>query len=82
VAFQDAPGHGIRRSPGDICSYDFFARCPHRLACVRCPFYVPKDSTKGQLLAVRDGIGQMLEQLDLTDEERQALEATATPSPP
>lgn len=24
------------------CSYDFFAKCPHRLACARCPFYVPR----------------------------------------
>lgn len=56
------------------CSYDFFARCPHRLACARCPFYVPKDSTRGQLLAVKDGIDQMLERLDLTDDEREALE--------
>jgi hypothetical protein len=33
-----------------FCTYDFFARCPHRLACARCPFYLPKDSGKGQLL--------------------------------
>ncbi|MCM8556162.1 tyrosine-type recombinase/integrase [Streptomyces sp. STCH 565 A] len=56
------------------CSYDFFAKCPHRLACARCPFYVPKESTRGQLLAVKDGINQMLERLDLTDDEREALE--------
>ncbi|MEV5872489.1 site-specific integrase [Streptomyces tendae] len=56
------------------CSYDYFAKCPHRLACPRCPFYVPKQSSRGQLLAVRDGIDQMLEQLDLTDDERDALE--------
>jgi len=56
------------------CSYDFFAKCPHRLACARCPFYLPKDSSQGQLLAVKDGIEQMLEQLDLTDEEREALQ--------
>ncbi|MFC8350746.1 tyrosine-type recombinase/integrase [Streptomyces sp. NPDC057280] len=56
------------------CSYDFFAKCPHRLACARCPFYVPKQSARGQLLAVKDGIDQMLEQLNLTDDEREALE--------
>ncbi|MEU9344148.1 hypothetical protein AB0D74_23405 [Streptomyces sp. NPDC048278] len=56
------------------CSYDFFAKCPHRLACARCPFYVPKESTRGRLLEVKNGIEQMLEQLDLTDDERQALE--------
>ncbi|MGW7072619.1 tyrosine-type recombinase/integrase [Streptomyces sp. NPDC054872] len=54
---------------------------PHRLACARCPFYVPKQSTRGQLLAVQDGIDQMLERLDLTNDEREALEATAKQSP-
>lgn len=42
------------------CSYDFFAKCPHRMACARCPFYVPKESTKCQLLAVKDGINKVL----------------------
>lgn len=55
------------------CTYDFFAKCPHRLACAR-PFYLPKQSSAGQLLAVKDGIGQLLEQLELTDDERAALE--------
>ncbi|MEV5757034.1 hypothetical protein AB0L61_09750 [Streptomyces tendae] len=44
------------------------------MACARCPFYVPKQSSQGQLLAVKDGIDQMLERLDLTDDERVALE--------
>ena len=57
-----------------FCTYDFFARCPHRLACARCPFYLPKESGKGQLLAVKEGIGRMLERVDLTDEERAVLE--------
>ncbi len=52
----------------------FFAECPHRLACARCPFYLPKQSSAGQLLAVKDGVDQMLEQLVLTDDERAALE--------
>ncbi|MEU3616836.1 hypothetical protein ABZ725_31715 [Streptomyces sp. NPDC006872] len=45
---------------------------PHRPP--HCPFYVPKQSTRGQLLAVKDGIDQMLERLDLTDDAREALE--------
>ncbi|WP_238598466.1 tyrosine-type recombinase/integrase [Saccharothrix sp. ALI-22-I] len=56
------------------CTYDFFAKCPHRLACARCPFYLPKQSSTGQLLAVKDGVEQMLERLTLTDDERAALE--------
>ncbi|MFI1031319.1 hypothetical protein [Streptomyces sp. NPDC020951] len=38
------------------------------------PRLAPKDSTGGRLLAVKDGIDQMLEQFALTDEERAALE--------
>jgi integrase len=34
-------GHGY-------CTDRFFSRCPHRMACARCGYYVPKDSTKGQ----------------------------------
>ncbi|WP_026405399.1 hypothetical protein [Actinomadura rifamycini] len=56
------------------CAYDFFAKYPHRLACARCTFYLPKHSHAGQLLAVKDGINQMLEQVDLTEDEREALE--------
>jgi hypothetical protein len=44
------------------------------MVCARCPFYVPKESTKGQLLTVKEGINRMLEQVDLTDDEREALE--------
>lgn len=56
------------------CTYDFFAKCPHRLACARCPFYLPKESSAGRLLEVKDGVEQMLERLTLTDDERAALE--------
>jgi hypothetical protein len=39
-------GHGY-------CSYSFFEQCQHRMACARCDFYTPKDSTKAQLLEAR-----------------------------
>ena len=29
-------GHGL-------CSYDFFEQCPHRMACAKCSFYLPKE---------------------------------------
>jgi hypothetical protein len=56
------------------CTYDFFAKCPHRLACARCPFYLPEQSSVGQLLSVKDDVDQMLERLTLTGDERAALE--------
>jgi hypothetical protein len=44
------------------CSYDFFAKCPHRLAFANAPSYLPEQPNAGQLLAVKDGIDRMLEQ--------------------
>jgi integrase len=32
-------GHGY-------CTYSFFEQCPHRMACPRCDFYVPKGSLR------------------------------------
>ena len=36
-------GHGY-------CTYDFFDQCPHRMACAKCSFYMPKASSQVQLL--------------------------------
>lgn len=54
------------------CSYDFFEQCPHRLACARCNFYIPKDSSKGQLLESRESIQRLLREAPLREEERAA----------
>jgi integrase len=42
-------GHGY-------CGYSFFEQCPHRMACARCDFYVPKDSSKAQLLEAKSNL--------------------------
>ena len=60
-------GHGY-------CSYSFFEQCPHRMACARCDFYIPKPSSEAQLLEVKDGIQRMLVEIPLTDDERAAVE--------
>src|SRR5205823_8924224 len=56
------------------CTYSFFEQCPHRMACARCDFYVPKDSTRAQLLEARENLQRMLAQIPLTDDERAAVE--------
>lgn len=56
------------------CSYEFFDQCPHRMACVRCDFYVSKDSANGQWLETRDGLLKMLQEIPLSDEERAAVD--------
>jgi integrase len=60
-------GHGY-------CTYTFFEQCPHRMACARCDFYLPKNSTKSQLLEAKDNLQQMLAMIPLNDEERAAVE--------
>ncbi|MFF3159216.1 tyrosine-type recombinase/integrase [Streptomyces sp. NPDC057910] len=60
-------GHGF-------CTYTFFEQCPHRMACARCDFYTPKDSSKGQLLEAKDNLQRMLASVPLSDEERAAVD--------
>jgi hypothetical protein len=58
-------GHGY-------CTYTFFEQCPHRMACAKCDFYTPKDSSKAQLLEAKDNLQRMLTAIPLTDDERGA----------
>lgn len=58
-------GHGL-------CTYGFFERCPLRMACARCDFYVPKDSARGQLLESRQGLLRLIQEIPLTEDERAA----------
>lgn len=60
-------GHGF-------CSYEFFDQCPHRMACARCDFYIPKDSSQADLIASKAGMIHMLQEIPLTDDERAAVE--------
>jgi site-specific recombinase XerD len=59
-------GHGY-------CSYTFFEQCPHRMACARCDFYMPKASTEAQLLEAKHGLQRMLTQIPLTENEPAAV---------
>lgn len=60
-------GHGF-------CSYTFFEQCPHRMACARCDFYVPKQSSKSELLQAKTNLQRMLVDIPLTDDEQAAVE--------
>ena len=59
-------GHGL-------CSYTFFEQCPHRMACAKCDFYTPKNSSKAQILEAKDNLQRMLATIPLTDDERAAV---------
>jgi hypothetical protein len=60
-------GHGY-------CYYSFFEQCPHRMACARCDYYIPKASTRTQLLEANTNLQHMLAQIPLTDDERAAVD--------
>ncbi|HEV2498324.1 MAG TPA: site-specific integrase [Terriglobia bacterium] len=59
-------GHGY-------CTYDFFDQCPHRMACARCSFYVPKASVQAQALEAKANLLRLRQEIPLTDEEVAAV---------
>jgi len=56
-------GHGY-------CTNTFWAECKHRMACARCPFYRPKNSTMDQLVEGKANLVRMLEFIKLTEDEQ------------
>jgi integrase len=60
-------GHGY-------CTYDFFDQCPHRMACAKCAFYLPKASSRAQLLEAKENLLRLKQEIPLRDEECAAVE--------
>jgi integrase len=60
-------GHGY-------CTYDFFDQCPHRMACAKCSFYLPKESTAAALLEGKSNLLRMRQEIPLTEAEIAAVE--------
>jgi len=60
-------GHGY-------CGYTFFEQCPHRMACAKCDFYIPKNSSRAQLLEAKANLQRMLVAIPLTDDEKAAID--------
>ncbi|MGI4831281.1 MAG: tyrosine-type recombinase/integrase [Janthinobacterium lividum] len=58
----------------DYCSYDFFDRCPHRMACARCDFYVPKESSKAQSIEAKGNLLRLRQEIPLKEDEMRAVE--------
>jgi hypothetical protein len=63
-------GHGY-------CTYNFFEQCPHRMACARCDFYLPKASSGAPLLEANASLQRMMLTIPLTGDERAAVEEGA-----
>jgi len=64
-------GHGY-------CTNDFFEQCPFRMACAKCDFYVPKDSSQAQLIEARTHLLRLRQDIPLNDEELAAVEEGIT----
>jgi hypothetical protein len=47
------------------CTYDFFDQCPHRMACAKCSFYQPKDSTAAFLVEGKNNLLRMRQEIPL-----------------
>ena len=60
-------GHGY-------CTYDFFDQCPHRMACAKCNFYMPKNSSQAQLLQGKANLLQLRQEIPLNDSELAAVD--------
>ena len=58
----------------------FFDQCPHRMACARCDFYVPKQSSRRSCSRRRTDLQRMLVEIPLTDDERAAVDGDRTRS--
>ena len=59
-------GHGY-------CTYDFFEQCPHRMACAKCSFYAPKNSSKSQLLEGKSNLLRLRQEIPVSEEELAAI---------
>lgn len=60
-------GHGY-------CTYDFFEQCPHRMACPKCDFYMPKQSTAALLLEGKEHLLRLLQEIPLGEAEQAAVD--------
>jgi len=56
------------------CTYDFFDQCPHRMACAKCSFYQPKDSTGALLVEGKNNLLRMRQEIPLGESEIAALD--------
>ncbi len=60
-------GHGY-------CTYDFFEQCPHRMACAKCDFYMPKQSSAALLLEGKANLLRLFQEIPLGEAEEAAVE--------
>jgi len=55
-----------------LCGNPDWASCLYRMACIKCPFFVPKERV--QLIAASKTVKRFMEVVELTDEELLAVQ--------
>jgi integrase len=60
-----------------FCGDRFFSRCPHRMACVKCSYYVPKESTLGESIQSQAFNERLSEEVPMRPLELAALRGDA-----
>jgi hypothetical protein len=66
-------GHGY-------CTYDFFEQCQHRMACAKCDFYMPKQSTAALLLEGKEHLLWLLQEIPLGEAEQGPSKTVSQPT--
>jgi len=59
------------------CTNDAYSACKHRMACARCDFYVPSSDVQPQFKRQQGNFIKMLQELNLTEDEREAISGDA-----
>jgi len=58
-----------------LCGNPDWATCLYRMACIKCPFFVPND--RAQLIEASQTVKRFMEMVELTDEELVAVQEDA-----
>jgi integrase len=56
------------------CVNAYFVECPHRMACAKCTFYVPKASSQAQFIEGKSNLLHMRQEIPLTEAEVLAVD--------
>ena len=51
-----------------------FDQCPHRMACAKCDFYVPKRSSETQVLEGQSNLLRLRQEIPLSEAELAAVD--------
>ncbi len=75
---REPNGEWLRFAKKRVRLRTFFEQCQHRMACAKCDFYMPKESTAGFLLEGKTHLLRLLQEIPLGEAEQAAVEDGVT----